>query len=407
MADRYQEVYRIPEKLFIEESPVIIETGVLFKDTVTNKVLVLAKLRNIMDKKIVACKVAIRSFEPNGTELENMPEFTYLDVAAGLGHEFGAKTPVFLPDARARRIMIAVIEVVFDDGSVWKRAACEWLQIPKQKTVADYFANNSLREQYELEVGSNCKFVPEIWNGLFLCTCGTANLSTAGSCYNCHHKYEVLKSKMEYEYLYDQIEKREAEKKALEEVNRQKKEKTRKTVKKATIGVTLIAAIVIVMFILTRWVIIPAVENATAYRKASSLLQDGSYDQAIAAFEALGDYKDSSEMILESKYQKAESFAENQQHKEAIELWTQLGDYADSQQRIDSVNYQDALDLMEQGKYVSAAQIFEKLGDYKDSADLSKKCRELKQEADQNANASQREIDEQNSKKYFAKAGER
>lgn len=161
------------------------------------------------------------------------------------------------------------------------------------------------------------------------------------------------------------------------------------------------------MFILTRWVIIPAVENATAYRKASSLLQDGSYDQAIAAFEALGDYKDSSEMILESKYQKAESFAENQQHKEAIELWTQLGDYADSQQRIDSVNYQDALDLMEQGKYVSAAQIFEKLGDYKDSADLSKKCRELKQEADQNANASQREIDEQNSKNYFAKAGER
>lgn len=403
MADRYQEVYRIPEKLFIEESPVIIETGVLFKDTVTNKVLVLAKLRNIMDKKIVACKVAIRSFEPNGTELERMSEFTYLDVAAGLGHEFGAKTPVFLPDARARRIMIAVIEVVFDDGSVWKRAACEWQQIPKQKTVAEHFTNNSLREQYELEVGSNCKFVPEIWNGLFLCTCGTANLSTTGSCYNCHHKYEVLKSKMEHEYLYDQIEKREAERKALEEVNRQKKEKARKTVKRATLIVT----IAIVMFILTRQVIIPAIENEVAYRKATTLLQEGSYDQAVDAFEALDNYRDSSEMVLESKYQKAEAFAENQQHKEAIELWSQLGDYADSQQRIDSVNYQDALDLMEQGKYVSAAQIFEKLGDYKDSADLSKKCRELKQEANQNANPSQREIDEQNSKKYFAKAGER
>ena len=299
--------------------------------------------------------------------------------------------------------MIAVIEVVFDDRSVWKRAACEWQQIPKQKTVAEHFTNNSLREQYELEVGSNCKFVPEIWNGLFLCTCGTANLSTTGSCYNCHHKYEVLKSKMEHEYLYNQIEKREAERKALEEVNRQKKEKARKTVKRATLIVT----IAIVMFILTRQVIIPAIENEVAYRKATTLLQEGSYDQAVDAFEALDNYRDSSEMVLESKYQKANAFAKNQQHKEAIELWTQLGDYADSQQRIVNINYQDALDLMGQGKYVSAAQIFEKLGDYKDSAELSKKCRELKQEENQNANPSQREIDEQNSKEYFAKAGER
>ena len=93
MSDRYQEVFRMPSRLHLYGSPVLIETGVLQKDNQQNRILAQIKFRNITDRYIIACKVSIKAYEINGTELEGIDSFSYLDINVNPGNVFGAKTP--------------------------------------------------------------------------------------------------------------------------------------------------------------------------------------------------------------------------------------------------------------------------------------------------------------------------
>ena len=48
--------------------------------------------------------------------------------------------------------------------------------------------------------------------------------------------------------------------------------------------------------------------NAEDYKNAMAQYDSGAYEEALKAFEALGDYENSSEMVKECKYQIAVSF---------------------------------------------------------------------------------------------------
>lgn len=87
--------------------------------------------------------------------------------------------------------------------------------------------------------------------------------------------------------------------------------------------------------------------DSSDYKKAVELYEYGQYDQAIAMFEQLGDYKDSAQMVQTCTYGKAKSF-------------------------------------YDAGKYAEAIPLFEKTQDYQDSADLIKKAKVLLAEAEYN-----------------------
>ena len=103
MTERYQRVYLSRTKHYTEGSPVIIEACALLKDIVDNKVLAQIKIRNISEKIIIACKVSVKTFAPNGSELEGITEFSYLDLRAIQGKDFGPKQPIPLPDITTRK----------------------------------------------------------------------------------------------------------------------------------------------------------------------------------------------------------------------------------------------------------------------------------------------------------------
>lgn len=74
------------------------------------------------------------------------------------------------------------------------------------------------------------------------------------------------------------------------------------------------------------------------YSHAVSLMEKGSFDEATAAFEEMGDYKDAPEKIgecaelkaqarLEAAYQDAVALRENKEYDEAISAFTKLGQY--------------------------------------------------------------------------------
>ena len=100
--------------------------------------------------------------------------------------------------------------------------------------------------------------------------------------------------------------------------------KSRKT-KKGILIAAIAAAVVIAVILLVTKVIIP---NGK-YCDAVALQQTGQYEDAIAAFEALGDYKDCEEQIRETKYLKAKSLLEKKDYAGAAVILITLKGYKD------------------------------------------------------------------------------
>ncbi len=126
-----------------------------------------------------------------------------------------------------------------------------------------------------------------------------------------------------------------------------------------------LAALLLLAMLITK-VAIPAVE----YSKAEKLLASGDYDDAITAFEALGDYKDSADLRNESVYERATALLASGDYDGAIAAFEALGDYKDSADLRNESVYEKATALLASGDYDGAITAFEALGDYKDSADL-------------------------------------
>ena len=173
----------------------------------------------------------------------------------------------------------------------------------------------------------------------------------------CREKIEALKEAEEKQRIADAL----AEK------------KRRKIIKKAMI-ITPVVCICIVGAIFLLLTI--------KYNKAVSLENEGKYDEAISAFEAMGDYRDSAEQIenckakiLENKYNSAVSLANEGKYTEAIAEFEALGDYQDSSEQILSCRYNVALALADEENYTEAIAEFKALDGYQDSAEQALSCR--------------------------------
>ena len=103
------------------------------------------------------------------------------------------------------------------------------------------------------------------------------------------------------------------------------------------------------------------------YEEAAALLESGSYDEAAAAFEALGDYKDAADMVTECAYQKAAATLVSGAYDEAAAAFEALGDYKDAADMVTECAYQEAADLGAAGRPALSALAFIALGDYKDA----------------------------------------
>ena len=84
--------------------------------------------------------------------------------------------------------------------------------------------------------------------------------------------------------------------------------------------------------------------HAYDYTAADKLEQDGKYEEAIRAFEALGSYSDSSERakgaqekIYAREYAAADKLEQDGKYEEAIRAFNALGNYSDSTERITKI----------------------------------------------------------------------
>ena len=168
---------------------------------------------------------------------------------------------------------------------------------------------------------------------------------------------------------------------ARQEEERRKAEEARKAAaaaqRKKILKIMMIAVPAVIVVIIAGVLISNSMKNNAAYQDAVALMEEGEYQEAIEAFEALGDYKDSPDQILNVKYHEALSLVEQGDYDGAVELFTELGDYKDSAEQIEAAAtaekeeiYQEGLDLLEEREFEDAYDTFVGLGDYKDSAEV-------------------------------------
>ena len=243
MAERFQRLYALEPNQYSKGCPIIIEAGALQKDTETGAVLAQIKMRNIGETTISSCRISIRAYATNGDEVEGVSDFSYLDLNASRGSEFGTKVPVILPDRTTRSFSVDIKEIVFSDGTVKKLRKNQWKPIQRQKTIDEVLENAELTKQYKVEAGGSADLYPEKKNGLFMCTCGAINLDSADNCYKCGKSYEELNKFLDRDYLNEKVEKRNR-RLEIEKEYKKKKKKRLIMIAVAVVVVLLIAGIV-------------------------------------------------------------------------------------------------------------------------------------------------------------------
>lgn len=395
MSERYSKLFALSENLYSAGAPVVIAAGALQKDNQTGKVFAQLKIRNIQDKAIKAVTVKITPFDTVGKPLGGVVDYQYLDLAAARDIDFGQKTPVMLKETATRSFAVSVSEVIFSDNSIWTASDEAWEPLSAPVTPEKEFTDVELAKQYRVKYGADCKCVFKKEKDLWRCACGAVNHDSEKNCHSCQREAAALAALNMDELKADRDkrlaaeQKKAAEAKALEQkriavAKAAAAERAKKTKKIAMIAAPIVIVAIVAAVLISNFVKAQQEEAARldAYNAAVALAEAGQYEEAIAAFTELGDYKDSATLAAQAQeeaeeaarleaYNAAVALAEAGQYDEAIAAFEELGDYKDSTELISSAKlekkYIEALTLLENRDFEAARATFEALSDYKDA----------------------------------------
>ena len=330
MSERYTRLFSQEKPLYAEGSPVIIMAGALLLDNVGGNVLAQLKFKNVSPKIVKALTVSVTAKDTVGRVIDKPTVHQYLDLNAERDAEFGQKTAISLPSENTRECEVRVLEAAFADNSVWTAPnGLSWEPVPEQTPL--FPDDAELLKQYRMEVNPAAKSELLTAKDLWLCSCGAVNRAGENACHCCETALSAMKN-ADLSGLRERCDARlakevEAAAKAAEERRIASEKAAKKTKKILSIAIPAAVAVIAIVIVLTK-VIIPG----SKYNAAVELMDNGKYEEAITAFEALGDYKDSQDRIKESKYQNAVSLLNECEYHKAATEFSALKDYKDSRE---------------------------------------------------------------------------
>lgn len=118
--------------------------------------------------------------------------------------------------------------------------------------------------------------------------------------------------------------------------------------------------------------------NASQYKEALKLSEEGKYDEAAVMFEELENYKDSPEQLRACKYQIALQYIEKEDYDSAAPVLEELNDYLDADELLCSCKYKKAVLLEENEDFVGAIELYEEITDYEDADGRLEYCKREK-----------------------------
>ncbi|GEM_PF-752663 len=409
MAERYERKYTLAHRLYADGAPVIIAAGALLDDNLSRRMLVQLKFESVAEKEIASVRVSITPLGASGEARGTEVEYTYAGVNAPRDAEFGQKSAIVLPERGTASFTVSVKEVTYTDGSHWDGTGAVWTALHIPRTLTDALGGKEVAGQFAIRYGSDCVMMPEDERGLWVCACGAINRETEAKCHRCRRVYAALKNINLSTLRSESAQRVETEKQQDVEEEKEKKSARKKLI------VALAILIPVIMIAAAALCTVPRyIRQQEDYAAAIALLDAGKYDEAEAAFTALGSYNDAEEYAEKTvPYKKAlhimdcaknddvagllelglkrSDVAEGETvsvtlYREADKLFAALGDYADSAAQRESAQkamedyfdaqkrdaYNAAQALLDEGCYLKARDAFLALGSYKDSADMAK-----------------------------------
>ena len=190
----------------------------------------------------------------------------------------------------------------------------------------------------------------------------------------CQREIETIKARQEADRLEQ------------ERIAQQRRIAVQKAKRRRKIIFAIIAALALACAVFAVILIKVIIPN-NKYNRAVKLYNEENYSEAIAAFEALNGYKDSTQRISDCeialKYQGALNYFNDLAYDEAEEIFEELNGYRDSADYISKCNqgkeelkYFSAIALYDAGMYEEAIEAFKAMNGYKDSAEQIARCEE-------------------------------
>ncbi len=328
MTDRFEHLHKLPDNLYVPGSPVIITAGELLKDAVTGKVIVQLKFKSVSKNIIKAIRVSITPFDILEKAMSEICEYQYLDLNVADGQYFGSDKAIIMPNNSTRSFSISKIQIVFLDKTVWESSKALF-NIPAQLPLKTVFNDDELVKQYQLKVNNKAKYVPDTFESLWLCSCGSINNFT--NCNDCGAE------KMNVFSCYDIPKLREEMNARLVCENEENKQKiTKRRNQKIFLIKSVCVLSILVSVVILASIFIPKIRTKITlynqYMSAQEYAENHNYTEAISLLSKIKNYKNSESLITEYLYQNAKLMFENSKYEEALEEFVLLDGYQDSKE---------------------------------------------------------------------------
>ena len=161
MEERFERLYKLPDNLYIEGSPIIISAGVLLKDNATGNAVAQIKFHSVTENIIKAVKVSLCAYDVSSTEVQGVNNYQYLDLSIRNGQEFGSNKAIVLPSMVTRSFAISGITVIFSDDSQWQcKNISELKSLPISNYLSNELSNIELVKQYKITTTHYATYVP-------------------------------------------------------------------------------------------------------------------------------------------------------------------------------------------------------------------------------------------------------
>lgn len=210
MSERYLRMFSLPQNQYAAGSPVIVRAGVLLQDTMTDRLVGQIKFENISNRVISSMEVRLALLGANGNRLGECAEHRYLDAAAQPYAVFGAKEAISIEEPFAKGFCIDVIQVIFDDGTLWRSKEAEpFVSMPEPYKLEDALMSEELADEYRLNTTPQAIYAPSSYKDVWVCACGAYNKETEEVCHACGQTVETLSENLDPEELRSKRERRQ------------------------------------------------------------------------------------------------------------------------------------------------------------------------------------------------------
>ena len=210
---------------YMHDCPLLLKSGSLFEAGGTRHKYVVLVFRNLSMKKVISAEVELYAFDSGKIQVGGATTHHYAGEDVGEGEEFGENEEIRLSYDRTAMFVPLLVNVTFEDGSMWKNANHTLFRpLPRQEEAAGIFPLPELMKQYQIEINEEAVYLPRQIGDLWLCACGEIN--TEESCRRCHATHEQVFRATDMDYFKKRLQER-LQTEALQQKLQEKKRRRR------------------------------------------------------------------------------------------------------------------------------------------------------------------------------------